>query len=211
MRRPMTPAERRTAAPQWPWSDLALAPLTGVLAAVPAVVVAGLPLYLAMWLADVDEPGRWVSLLAVSAFALASAGALYEALGGFLRARARIDDDLLHDEVDDRIVDVTGGVEVLGDPPALYLQLAGAEAEASEAIVLIGEYVARQRRTGCFPATTLRIVQLPVSRAVLGVLPLGDVVQPVAVSRRDHHPVELDGQHAVIDVDTLRSRARWHQ
>lgn len=207
LRRPMTPAERRSAAPRWPWSDLALAPLTGVLAAVPAVVLAGLPLYLTLWLASVDAPARWVSLLAVGVFAAASAGAFYLALGGFLRARARIDDDLLDDQVDDRIVDVTGGVEVLGDPPTFYLRLAGAGAAHGETIVLIGEYVTHLRRTGCFPSTTLRLVQLPRSRAVLGILPLGDVFQPPVVSRRDHRPVELDGQPSAIGLDALRARA----
>ena len=64
----MTPAERRCAAPRFPWSDIALAPLNGVLAVVPAVVLAGLPLYLILWLAGVDEPGGWVSLLGLGAF-----------------------------------------------------------------------------------------------------------------------------------------------
>ena len=47
-RRAMTPVERRTAAPRFPWFEVALAPLNGLLAAVPAVVLAGLPLYLAL-------------------------------------------------------------------------------------------------------------------------------------------------------------------
>ena len=82
------------AAPRFPWGDLALAPLNGVLAAVPAVALAGLPLYLAMWVAGVSEPGRWASFVGVSAFGLAVASAFYVSIAAFLRARARVDDDL---------------------------------------------------------------------------------------------------------------------
>lgn len=206
IRRPMTPAERRSAAPR-PWGDLALAPLNGVLATVPAVVVAGLPLYLALWLAQVDAPAGWVGLVIVAVFGLTSAATFAVALGGFLRARARVDDDLLDDEVEDRVVDVTTAVEIVGDAPAVYLRLAGAGAHDGETLVLRGEYVARLRRTGCFPTTTLRLVQLPGSRAVIGLLPLGDAFPSAFVSGRDHRPSELDGQPAAIDVDALLARA----
>ena len=122
----MTPAERRVAVPPFPWNDLPLAPLNGLLAAVPVVVVAGLPLYVVLWLASVAEPERWVGLLLVSAFAYGTATALYVPIAGFLRARARVDDDLLDDVVEDRVVQVTDAVEVMTDPPAIYLRLASA-------------------------------------------------------------------------------------
>jgi hypothetical protein len=205
----MTPAERRCAAPRFPWSDVALAPLNGVLAVVPAVVVAGLPLYLVLWLAGVDEPGGWVTLLGLAAFVLPIARALYITLGGFLRTRARIDDDLLDGEVEDRIVQVTDGVAIVADPPALYLRLDGGTADGPETIVLTGDYLTRLRRTGCFPATTLRLIQLPQSRAVVGVLPLGDPLPLPYVSGKDHRPVEFDGQLAAIDFEGLRARASW--
>ena len=191
VRRPMTPGERAAAAPRFPWADLALAPLSGVLAAVPAVGLVGLPLYLAIWLADVDEPGRWASFVGVSAFLLATAFAFFSALAGFLRARARIDDDLLDDVVEDRVVGVTEATGVVTDPPAVYLRL-----DDGSTVVLRGEYVARLRRTGTFPSTRLRLVQLPQSRAVLGVLPLGDTLPAAFVSSADHPVVELDGQPA---------------
>ena len=198
----MTPAERRVAVPPFPWGDLPLAPLNGLLAAVPVVVVAGLPLYVVLWLASVAEPERWVGLLLVSAFAYGTATALYVPIAAFLRARARVDDDLLEDVVEDRVVQVTDAVEVMTDPPAIYLRL------ASETIVLRGEYLTRLRRTGRFPSTTLRLLQLPRSRALVGILPLGDDLQPAFLSSHDHRPVELDGEAARIDIDALRSRAR---
>ena len=198
----MTPAERRVAVPPFPWGDLPLAPLNGLLAAVPVVVVAGLPLYVVLWLASVAEPERWVGLLLVSAFAYGTASALYVPIAGFLRARARVDDDLLEDVVEDRVVQVTDAVEVMTDPPAIYLRL------ASETIVLRGEYLTRLRRTGRFPSTALRLIQLPRSRAMVGILPLGDDLQPAFVSGQDHRPLELDGEPARIDLDALRSRAR---
>lgn len=207
VRRSMTPAERRQAAPRLPWSDLASAPLNGVLAAVPTAVLAGLPLYLVLAVAGIDDPERWAALVSIAAFAYAVMRAVYPALGGFLRARARIDDDLLDDEVDDRVVEVTAGIEVGSDPPALYLQLAGAGAADGETIVLTGDYLTHLRRTGCFPSTTLRLVQLPRSRVVLGILPLGEALQPAAVSGRDHRPSELDGQPSAIDFESLRARA----
>ena len=216
----MTPTERRVAVPPFPWSDLPLAPLNGLLAAVPAVVLAGLPLYLVLWMASVSEPERWVGLVLVSAFAYGTAAGIYTTLAGFLRARARVDDDLLDDVVDDRIVQVMDAVEVVCDPPAIYLRLASARAQDADAdvgdvertreaetIVLRGEYLTRLRRTGRFPSTTLRLIQLPRSRAVLGILPQGDDVQPRFVSGNDHRPVELDGEAARIDTGALRLRA----
>jgi hypothetical protein len=83
----MTDAERRAAAPRFPWGDVALAPLNGILAAVPAVVLAGLPIYLALWLAGVNEPGRWASFIGVGPVGAAVAAALYTSIGAFLRAR----------------------------------------------------------------------------------------------------------------------------
>lgn len=124
VRRPMTHPERRGAVPPFPWSDLPLTPLNGLLAAVPIVVLAGLPLYVGLWLARVSEPERWVGLVLVSAFAYGTAAALYATLGGFLRARARVDDDLLDDVVEDRIVHVADAVEVVCDS-AGHLPAAG--------------------------------------------------------------------------------------
>jgi hypothetical protein len=42
---------------------------------------------------------------------------------------------------------------------------------------------------------------------VLGILPLGEALQPVVVSGGDHRPSELDGQASVIDFESLRARA----
>ena len=74
--------------------------------------------------------------------------------------------------------------------------------------MLRGEYLTRLRRTGRFPSTTLRLLQLPRSRALVGILPLGDDLQPAFLSSHDHRPVELDGEAARIDLDALRSRGR---
>lgn len=205
----MTPAERRAAMPPFPWSDLPLAPLNGLLTAVPLVVLAGLPLYLVLWLASISEPERWVGLVLVSAFAYGAAAALYVPIAAFLRARARVDDDLLDDVVEDRIVRVMDAVEVVTDPPALYLRLASGgvlDETETETLVLRGEYLTRLRRTGRFPSTVLRLTQLPHSRAVVGILPLGHDLQPAFVSGRDHQPVERDGEPARIDIDKLRER-----
>lgn len=211
----MTPAERRCAMPRFPWGDVALAPVNGVLAAVPAVVVAGLPLYLLLWLADVDDPGRWAGLVGVGAFGLACASALYTSIGGFLGTRRRIDDDLLDDEVEDRTVRVTEAVGIVGEPPAFYLRLHsdatdsdatdGGSGSGSEVIVLRGDYLTRLRRTGCFPSTGLRLIQLPRSRVLVGVLPIGEALPMAFVSGRDHRPTELDGQRSAIDFDRLRA------
>ena len=193
--------------PRFPWCDIALAPLSGVLAAVPAAALAGLPLWVVLWLVGADEPGRWVSLLTLGAFGLPWVAALYAALGGFLRARARVDDDLLDDMVEDRVVQVADAVEIVTDPPAIYLRLESGESEDRETIVLTGEYVSRLRRTGFFPSTSLRLVQLPRSRAVVGLLPLGDTFEPALLSGTDHRPLELDGQSSERDFSGLRSRA----
>ena len=221
----MTPAERRCAMPRFPWSDLALAPINGMLAAVPAVVVAGLPLYLVLWMADVYDPGGWAGLVGVGAFVLACAAALFTSLGGFLGTRRRIDDDLLDDEVEDRIVRVSGVVGIVGEPPAFYLRLDSDATDrdagdsdandsdavddggdsGSETIVLRGDYLTRLRRTGCFPSTGLRLIQLPRSRAVVGILPMGETLPIAFVSGRDHRPTEFDGERSAVDFDRLRA------
>ena len=148
-----------------------------------------------------------MSLLGLGVFGLTSAVALYTALGEFLRTRARIDDDLLDGEVEDLVVRVTDAVAVVADPPALYLRLVGEVPDRPETIVLTGDYLTRLQRTGCFPSTTLRLIQLPKSRVVVGVLPMGDVLQPLSVSGKDHRPVELDGQDTAIDFERLRAQA----
>jgi hypothetical protein len=148
-----------------------------------------------------------VRLVAVGAFAVASGAAIASTVGDFLRARARIDDDLLDDEVDDRVVQVVDAVEVLSDPPAMYLRIEAESPGGAETIVLRGDYLTRLRRTGVFPSTALRLVQLPRSRAVVGVLPMGDPVRPGLVSGANHRPVERDGEPAAIHFDQLRSRA----
>ena len=210
--------------PRFPWSDLALAPINGILAAVPAVVVAGLPLYLVLWMADVYDPGRWAGLVGIGAFGLACAAALFTSLGGFLGTRRRIDDDLLDDEVEDRIVRVSRVVGIVGEPPAFYLRLdrdatdrdagdSGAidGGSDSETIVLRGDYLTRLRRTGCFPSTGLRLIQLPRSRAVVGILPMGETLPIAFVSGRDHRPTEFDGQRSAIDFDVVLAHARGSQ
>ncbi len=201
-RRPMTPAERRAAAPRFPWFEVALAPLNGLLAAVPAVVLAGLPLYLGLWLAGVDEPGRWASFVGVGAFGLAVAWALYTSIGGFLRARAEVDDDLLDDDVDERVAEVNEAIGIVTDPPVMYLRFVN-----GETVTLRGDYVMRLRQSGNFPSTVVRLVQLPGSRVVIGVVPLGEPLIAAFVSGADHRPTELDGHPADIDFDRLRAMA----
>lgn len=201
-RRPMTPAERRAAAPRFPWFDVALAPLNGLLAAVPAVVLAGLPLYLAMWLAGVDEPGRWASFVGVGAFGLAMAAALYTSIAAFLRARERVDDDLLDDEVDDLVAEVNEAIGIVTEPPVMYLRFVN-----GDTVTLRGDYVAQLRHEGHFPSTVVRLVRLPQSRAVVGVRPLGEPLVAAFVSGKDHHPTEVDGHPAEIDFDRLRAMA----
>ncbi len=200
-RRAMTEGERLAATPRFPWGDLALAPLNGLLAAVPAVVLAGLPLYVGLWLADANEPGRWASFVAVGAFGLAAASAIYTSLGGFMRARARADDDLLDGEVDDRVVEVVDAIGVVADPPVMYLRFAD-----GETITLNGDYLTRLRQHGDFPSTVVRLAQLPRSRAVVGARALGEPLPVAFVSGLDHRPTELDGHPARIDLDELRAR-----
>ncbi len=201
-RRPMTEAERRAAAPRFPWADLALAPLNGILAAVPAVVLAGLPLYLGLWLARIDEPGRWASFIGVGAFGVAVATALYTSIGAFLRARARVDDDLLDDEVDERVLEVNEAVGIVTEPPVMYLRFVD-----GSTVTLRGDYLARLRQAGDFPSTVVRLVQLPASRAVVGVVPLGEPLIAAFVSGADHRPTELDGQPTAVDFERLRALA----
>lgn len=201
--------------PRFPWTEVALAPINGVLAAVPAVVVAGLPLYLVLWLADIDDPGRWAGLVGIGAFGLAWAAALYTSIGSFLGTRRRIDDDLLDDEVEDRIVRVTEAVGIVGEPPVFYLRLdadtTGDSGGGGETIVLRGDYLTPLRRTGCFPSTGLRLIQLPRSRVLVGVLPMGEALPIFFGSERDHRPTEFDGQRSAIDFDAVLARARGPQ
>ena len=112
-------------------------------------------------------------------------------------------------EVEDRVVQVTDAVAVVADPPVLYLRLDGGTADGPETIVLVGDYLTRLRRTGCFPSTTLRLIQLPRSRAVVGILPMGEVLPLAYVSGTDHRPVEFDGQPTATDFERLRARASW--
>ena len=198
----MTDAERRAATPRFPWGDVALAPLNGILAAVPAVVLAGLPIYLALWLAGVDEPGRWAAFIGVAAFGVAVATALYTSIGAFLRARARVDDDLLDDEVDERVLEVNEAVGIVIEPPVMYLRFVN-----GDSVTLRGDYVAHLRQAGDFPSTIVRLVQLPHSRAVVAVVPLGEPLVAAFVSGADHRPTELDGQPAAVDFERLRGLA----
>lgn len=201
-RRPMTDAERRAATPQFPWGEVALAPLNGLLAAVPAVVLAGLPIYLTLWLAGVDEPGRWATFIGVAAFGVAVATALYTAIGAFLRTRARVDDDLLDGEVDERVVEVNEAVGIVIEPPVMYLRFVD-----GDTVTLRGDYVAHLRHASDFPSTMVRLVQLPRSRAVVSIEPLGEPLVAAFVSGRDHSPTELDGEPAMVDFDRLRGLA----
>jgi hypothetical protein len=198
----MTDAERRAATPRFPWGDVALAPLNGILAAVPAVVLAGLPIYLVLWLAGVDEPGRWASFIGVAAFGVAVATALYTAIGAFLRTRARVDDDLLDGEVDERLLEVNEAVGIVIEPPVMYLRFVD-----GDSVTLRGDYVARLRQRGDFPSTRVRLVQLPQSRAVVSVTPLGEPLVAAFVSGADHRPAEIDGQPADVDFERLRGLA----
>jgi hypothetical protein len=198
----MADAERRAATPQFPWGEVALAPLNGILAAVPAVVLAGLPIYLVLWLTGVDEPGRWAAFIGVGAFGAAVTTALYTSIGAFLRTRARLDDDLLDGEVDERVVEVNEAVGIVIEPPVMYLRFVD-----GDTVTLRGDYVASLRHTPDFPSTLVRLVQLPRSRAVVSVTPLGEPLVAAFVSGTDHRPTELDGQVTDADFERLRGLA----
>jgi hypothetical protein len=198
----MTPAERRAASPRFPWSDLALSPIDGLLASVPAVTFVGLPLYLALWLAGDGAPERWAGFVVVSAFAFGVGRTLFTSLRAFLRHRARVDDDLLDDEVEERVVEVNEAIGIVIDPPAMYVRFVD-----GDSVTLRGDYVTALRQRDDFPSTWIRLVQLPQSRVVVAVEPRGEPLLAAFVSGRDHTPTELDGQPATIDFDRLRALA----
>lgn len=200
--RRMTAAERRAAAPRFPWGDLALSPIDGLLAAVPAVTFVGLPLYLALWLAGDGAPERWAGFVVVSAFAFGVGRTLFTSLRAFLRHRARVDDDLLDDEVEEREVEVNEAIGIVSDPPVLYVRFLD-----GDSVTLRGDYVTALRQRDDFPSTRIRLVQLPQSRVVVSVEPRGEPLLAAFVSGRDHTPAELDGQPAAIDFDRLRALA----
>lgn len=200
--RRMTAAERRAAAPRFPWGDLALSPIDGLLAAVPAVTFVGLPLYLALWLAGDGAPERWAGFVVVSAFAFGVGRTLFTSLRAFLRHRARVDDDLLDDEVEEREVEVNEAIGIVSDPPVLYVRFLD-----GDSVTLRGDYVTALRLRDDFPSTRIRLVQLPQSRVVVSVEPRGEPLLAAFVSGRDHTSAELDGQPAAIDFDRLRALA----
>jgi hypothetical protein len=76
-----------------------------------------------------------------------------------------------------------------------------------DSVTLRGDYVAHLRQAGDFPSTIVRLVQLPHSRAVVAVVPLGEPLVAAFVSGADHRPTELDGQPADVDFDRLRRLA----
>lgn len=201
-RRRITDAERRAAAPRFPWDDLALSPIDGLLAAVPAVTFVALPLYVALWLAGDNAPERWAGFVLVSAFAFGMGRTIVTALGAFLRYRARVDDDLLDDEVEERVAEVNEAIGIVIDPPVMYVRFVD-----GDSVTLRGDYLTALRQRGDFPSTWIRLVQLPRSRAVVAVEPRGEPLIAAFVSDRDHRPVELDGQPATIDFDRLRALA----
>lgn len=202
MRRAMTPDERAAATPRFPWGELVLAPINGLLAAVPFVVLAGLPLYLVMWAAGASEPGQWASFVAVCAFGVATASAIYASLRAFLSARERVDDDLLGDEVDERVLELNEAIGIVTEPPVMYLRFVN-----GDTVTLRGDYVAHLRHAGDFPSTVIRLVQLPQSRAVVTVSPLGEPLIAAFVAGSDHQPTETDGHPTTVDFDRLRSLA----
>ncbi len=200
--RRMTAAERRAASPRFPWGDLALSPIDGLLAAVPAVTFVGLPLYLALWLTGDGAPERWAGFVVVSAFAFGVGRTLFTSLRAFLRHRARVDDDLLDDEVEERVVEVNEAIGIVSDPPVLYVRFLD-----GDSVTLRGDYVTALRQRDDFPSTRIRLVQLPQSRVVVSVEPRGEPLLAAFVSGRDHTPTEDDGHAATIDFDRLRALA----
>lgn len=198
----MTPAERRAAAPRFPWGDLALSPIDGLLAAVPAVTFVGLPLYLVLWLAGDGAPERWAGFVVVSAFAFGVGRTEFTSLRAFLRHRARVDDDLLDDEVEERLVEVNEAIGIVSDPPVMYVRFVD-----GDSVTLRGDYVTALRQRDDFPSTWIRLVQLPRSRAVVTVEPRDTPLVAAFVSGRDHTATELDGHPATIDFDRLRALA----
>ena len=202
VRRAMTPSERRAAAPRFPWGDLALSPIDGLLATVPVATFVGLPLYLVLWLAGDREPERWVGFVVVAAFAFGVARTVFTSLREFLRTRARVDDDLLDDEVEERLVEVNEAIGIVTDPPVMYVRFVD-----GDSVTLRGDYVSRLRQRDDFPSTWIRLVQLPHSRAVVAVEPRGEPLVAAFVSGRDHQPTELDGEAASIDFERLRALA----
>ena len=198
----MTPAERRAASPRFPWGDLALSPVDGLLAAVPAVTFVALPLYVVLWLAGDDAPERWAGFVVVSAFAFGVGRTLFTSLRAFLRHRARVDDDLLDDEVEERLVEVNEAIGVVSDPPVMYVRFVD-----GDSVTLRGDYVHGLRQRGDFPSTWIRLVQLPRSRAVVSVEPRGQPVLAAFVSGDDHRATELDGHPATVDFPALRALA----
>lgn len=201
-RRRMTPAERRAAAPRFPWGDVALSPIDGLLAAVPAVAFVGLPLYVVLWLTGGGAPERWAGFVVVSAFAFGLGRALVTSLGAFLRTRARVDDDLLDDEVEERLVEVNEAIGVVSDPPVMYVRFVD-----GDSVTLRGDYVHGLRQRDDFPSTWIRLVQLPQSRAVVSVEPRGEPLLAAFVSGREHAPAEIDGHPATVDFERLRALA----
>ena len=76
-----------------------------------------------------------------------------------------------------------------------------------ETVTLKGDYVTQLRQAGDFPSTFVRLVQLPRSRAVVSVTPLGEPLIAAFVAGTDHRPTEIDGHPADIDFDRLRGMA----
>ncbi len=201
-RRPLTGDELARVEPRFPWGELALAPLSGLLAAVPAVVLGGLPLYVALWLADVDAPAGWAAFLGVAVFAVAAIAALASAIGAYLRLRERLREDLEDGEVEERVVEVNEAIGVVTDPPVIYLRFID-----GDTVTLRGDYVAELSGQGQVPSTALRLAQLPRSRAVAGAYGVGQPLLAAFVSGVDHTPTELDGHPADVDFERLRAKA----
>lgn len=174
-----------------------MSPLDGLLAAVP-----GLPLYVVLWLAGGSEPERWVGFVVVGAFAFGMGRAIVTALGGFLRYRARVDDDLLDDEVEERVVEVNEAIGIVADPPAMYVHFVD-----GGSVTLRGDYLHALRQRGDFPSTWIRLVQLPQSRVVVTVEPRGEPLIAAFVSGADHQATEPDGHPATVDFHHLRALA----